>query len=733
MARNVYVTALEPGTGKSAVVLGLTEILSRRAGGLGYFRPLVNSRDERDADLALVLDRFRLPQEYDRSYGLTVGDLHDAGDRAGYNRLLERVLTTYRTVADGTACPRPLMAGAGVTATAVADAAATAAAEVVAPDVVVVEGSDYRAGSLAAELDFNIDAANHLGAPVLLVVRGSRRSAEQVLDAVASGITILRDRGCTLVGVVANRVDPEVLADVRAGLPAIVGGLVGAALPETPLLAAPTVAEVARALGARYMNESDRNGALDGGAHREVNRLIVGAMGLEHFLERVRDGDLVITPGDRADIIAGSLAAHLSGTYPAVAGLVLTGGLVPDAVHRLVDGYGHAGIPVIAVDGDTYTVTSAVTAVRGSITARSPRKIATAVAMFDEGVDTSALVERITQARPTRTTPLMFEHALIERARADRRHIVLPEGNDDRILLAAEQLLRREVVDLTILGAENAVRTRASSLGLTLPGVRIVDPLTSPDRHDFAATYHELRRHKGVSEDMARDQMGDVSYFGTMMIYKGLADGMVSGAAHTTAHTIRPAFEFIRTAPGRRVVSSVFLMCLADRVLVYGDCAVVPNPDASQLADIAVSAAGTAAMFGIEPRVAMLSYSTGESGSGEDVDRVREATRLARELRPDLPIEGPIQYDAAVDPDVARTKLPGSAVAGRATVFVFPDLNTGNNTYKAVQRSAGAVAIGPVLQGLNKPVNDLSRGALVPDIVNTVAITAVQAQNMEHK
>ena len=733
MARNVYVTALEPGTGKSAVVLGLTEILSRRAGGLGYFRPLVNSRDERDADLALVLDRFRLPQEYDRSYGLTVGDLHDAGDRAGYNRLLERVLTTYRTVADGTACPRPLMAGAGVTATAVADAAATAAAEVVAPDVVVVEGSDYRAGSLAAELDFNIDAANHLGAPVLLVVRGSRRSAEQVLDAVASGITILRDRGCTLVGVVANRVDPEVLADVRAGLPAIVGGLVGAALPETPLLAAPTVAEVARALGARYMNESDRNGALDGGAHREVNRLIVGAMGLEHFLERVRDGDLVITPGDRADIIAGSLAAHLSGTYPAVAGLVLTGGLVPDAVHRLVDGYGHAGIPVIAVDGDTYTVTSAVTAVRGSITARSPRKIATAVAMFEEGVDTSALVERITQARPTRTTPLMFEHALIERARADRRHIVLPEGNDDRILLAAEQLLRREVVDLTILGAENAVRTRASSLGLTLPGVRIVDPLTSPDRHDFAATYHELRRHKGVSEDMARDQMGDVSYFGTMMIYKGLADGMVSGAAHTTAHTIRPAFEFIRTAPGRRVVSSVFLMCLADRVLVYGDCAVVPNPDASQLADIAVSAAGTAAMFGIEPRVAMLSYSTGESGSGEDVDRVREATRLARELRPDLPIEGPIQYDAAVDPDVARTKLPGSAVAGRATVFVFPDLNTGNNTYKAVQRSAGAVAIGPVLQGLNKPVNDLSRGALVPDIVNTVAITAVQAQNMEHK
>ena len=557
-----------------------------------------------------------------------------------------------------------------------------------------------------------------------------------MLDAVASGITTLRDRGCTLIGVVANRVDPALIDEVRAGLPEVVGDdLVAAALPEAPILAAPTVAEVAQALDARYLQPAGSSdggaGALDDGAHREVGRLVVGAMGLEHFLERIVDGDLVITPGDRTDIIAGSLAAHLSGTYPAVAGLVLTGGLIPDAVHQLVAGYGHAGIPVIAADGDTYTVTAAVTAVRGSITARSPRKIATAVGLFEDGVDTSALLERITQARPTRMTPLMFEHALIERARADRRHIVLPEGNDDRILLAADQLLQREVVDLTVLGTE----TRRPGPGRRPWGWRCPacgSWTRSPReyRADFAATYHELRKHKGVTADMARDQMGDVSYFGTMMIYKGLADGMVSGAAHTTAHTIRPAFEFIRTAPGRKVVSSVFLMCLADRVLVYGDCAVVPNPDAAQLADIAVSAAGTAAMFGIEPRVAMLSYSTGESGSGEDVDRVREATALARQLRPDLPIEGPIQYDAAVDPDVARTKLPGSPVAGRATVFVFPDLNTGNNTYKAVQRSAGAVAIGPVLQGLNKPVNDLSRGALVPDIVNTVAITAVQAQNL---
>ena len=731
MAQNVYVTALEAGSGKSAVVLGLTEVLSQRAGRLGFFRPLVASADQPDADLELVLGRFRLPQEYAQSYALTEDDLNAVTDRADYNRLIGRVLTGYNTVADGGAMPHePIV---GDTPMATADAAVTAAVEVGGPpDLVVIEGSDFTSSSFAVELDLNVDAANTLAAPVLLVVRGRHRTVEQVLDAVGQGIGTLRDRGCTLIGAVANRLDPETVEGVRAGLSGVVGDLVGAAVPEAPSLAAPTVAEVALALQATYLQPvGGPDGVVDGGAHREVGRLIVGAMGLEHFLERMADADLVITPADRADIVAGSLAAHLSGTYPAVAGLVLTGGQVPAAVIRLVEGYGDAGIPVIAVDGDTYSVTSAVAAVRGAITTRSPRKMAVAVGLFEDNVDAEALAERISLARPTRTTPLMFEHALIERAKADRRHIVLPEGNDDRVLLAAEQLLRRGVVDLTVLGTERDVRARAAALTLTLPGVHIVDPLTSEHREDFARTYYELRKHKGLTPDIALDQMGDVSYFGTMMIHRGLADGMVSGAAHTTAHTIRPAFEFIRTAPGRKVVSSVFLMCLADRVLVYGDCAVVPDPDPEQLADIAISAAGTAAMFGIEPRIAMLSYSTGESGSGADVDKVRRGTAIAREQRPDLLIEGPIQYDAAVDPDVARTKLPGSPVAGRATVFVFPDLNTGNNTYKAVQRSAGAVAIGPVLQGLNKPVNDLSRGALVPDIVNTVAITAIQAQNME--
>ena len=322
----------------------------------------------------------------------------------------------------------------------------------------------------------------------------------------------------------------------------------------------------------------------------------------------------------------------------------------------------------------------------------------------------------------------MFEYSLFQRARSDRKHIVLPEGDDERILRAAEILRAREVVDLTLLGEERAIRNRAAALGLKLQDVAIVDPKTSSLRDEFIETLYQLRRHKGMTRDCARDVISDVSYFGTLMVHKDLADGMVSGAAHTTQHTILPAFQLIRTRPGVLVVSSVFFMCLDTRVLVYGDCAVNPNPNSAELAEIAIRSAETAAMFHIEPIVAMLSYSSGDSGQGEDVERVRAAVGLARQRRPELKIDGPIQYDAAIDVSVGNQKMPESKVAGRASVFIFPDLNTGNNTYKAVQRSSGAVAIGPILQGLNKPVNDLSRGCLVPDIVNTVAITAIQAQ-----
>jgi phosphate acetyltransferase len=461
---------------------------------------------------------------------------------------------------------------------------------------------------------------------------------------------------------------------------------------------------------------------------REATDVLVGAMSIEHLLERLSDGVVVIVPGDRSDILLGLLMAHAAEGFPSLSGIILNGGFEPPAtVSRLVDGL-RSRLPIIRTELGTFGSASAAAGTRGRLSADSQRKVDTALALFEKHTDAEEALAALEVPAPEVVTPLMFEYELLDRARSDRKHVVLPEGSDDRILRAASTLLQREVADLTILGDEASIRSRATELGLDLSAAKVIDPKSGQLLERFAAEYTELRKHKGMTVERAREIVSSVSYFGTMMVQLGLADGMVSGAAHTTAHTIKPSFEIIKTTPGTSVVSSVFLMCLEDRVLVYGDCAVNPDPTAEQLADIAISSAETAAQFGIEPRIAMLSYSTGSSGSGADVDKVRTATELVRERRPDLSVEGPIQYDAAVDASVAQTKMPDSAVAGRATVFVFPDLNTGNNTYKAVQRSAGAVAVGPVLQGLRKPVNDLSRGALVQDIVNTVAITAIQAQ-----
>ena len=324
-------------------------------------------------------------------------------------------------------------------------------------------------------------------------------------------------------------------------------------------------------------------------------------------------------------------------------------------------------------------------------------------------------------------SPVVFERQLIEQAKADRKHVVLPEGEDDRILQAADQLLKQGVAELTILGDVDDMNRRAADLGLDLSGAHLVNHLESELAEEFAAEFAELRKKKGVTIEEARETMKDVSYFGTMMVHKGLADGMVSGAAHTTAHTIKPSFQIIKTAPGASVVSSVFLMVMQDRLWAFGDCAVNPNPTAEQIGEIAAVSAKTAAQFGIDPKVAILSYSTGTSGSGPDVERAVEATAKAKELAPDIAIDGPLQFDAACDPGVGKKKAPDSPVAGQANVFIFPDLEAGNAGYKIAQRTGGALAVGPVLQGLNKPVNDLSRGATVPDIVNTVAITAIQA------
>jgi phosphate acetyltransferase len=688
MASSVYVAGIEGFTGKSAVALGLIEILSRRVQHVSVFRPVVRTEAGHGATHDYVLDLLvshdAVAMSYDECAGVSYDEVHADPDAA-----MDRIVQRYHEVADRS-------------------------------DAVVVVGSDYTDVGAPAEFAFNARIAANLGVPVLLVVNGAGRDVEQVRTVVALGESELAANHASLFGVIANRVDGDLAEQVvkaldRTEVPAF-------AIPDEPLLSAPSVADLMAACGGTLVDGDETLLA------REVPTIVIAAMTMPNVLDRLSDGALVVTPGDRPEVVLGVLTAHLSSSFPQVSGIVLNGGLeLPHQVRTLLDGL-PVTLPIIATPLGTHATSTALTNRRGRLDKGSPRKIATALALFAEHVDGDTLLGRLEVARTSTVTPLMFEHQVLDAAIADRRHIVLPEGEEDRILRAADILLRRKVADLTLLGDPMAIQARAARLGVDVAAASLLDTRDEELLGRFAEEYQRRRQHKGVDLEQAREVMVDSSYFGTMMVELGLADGMVSGAAHTTAHTIRPALEFVKTVPEVSVVSSVFFMCLQNQVLVYGDCAVNPDPTAPQLADIAIASATTAAAFGVEPRVAMLSYSTGSSGSGTDVEKVTEATRLVRERAPELLVEGPIQYDAAIDVAVARTKLPESQVAGRATVFVFPDLNTGNNTYKAVQRSAGALAVGPILQGLRKPVNDLSRGALVRDIVNTVAITAIQAQ-----
>ncbi|MEY9838893.1 phosphate acetyltransferase [Streptacidiphilus sp. EB103A] len=717
MARSVYVTGIGRGDGRQAVELGVMELLTRQVDRVGVFRPLTHSRT--DHVVELLRGRYRIDLASEEMYGLSYDEAAALQAERGPDELIGTLVDRFRELERQ--C-----------------------------QTVLVLGTDFADTNIPDELAVNARLANEFGAWVLPVVGGHRESADTVVAEVRNAHRAYSDLGCSILAMVANRVTGRDKQEVqrrlatRPDVPVYV-------IPDEPALSAPTVAQVVDTTGAEVLL-GDASGLA-----RDVRRFVFGGAMLPNFLGALSEGCLVITPGDRADLLIGSLAAHAAGSPP-IAGVLLTMGQSPGAdVMRLAARLA-PGTPVAVVPEGSFATATGLSALEGKLTAASPRKAETALGLFELHVDTAELTRRIELSRSERVTPMMFEHELLERARGEGgvtrsvaeggggratgglREVVLPEGTEERVLRAAEVLLRRNVCHLTLLGGEDAVRKRLAELGIDLgldrtaenagqrARARIIDPATSPLRDRFAERYAEIRRHKGMTVEAAQDVVTDVSYFGTLMVQEGLADGMVSGAVHSTAATVRPAFEIIKTSPGAAIVSSVFFMCLADRVLVYGDCAVNPDPDAEQLADIAIQSAETAARFGVEPRIALLSYSTGTSGSGVDVDKVRKATEIVRRQRPDLLVEGPIQYDAAVEPLVAATKLPGSEVAGRATVLIFPDLNTGNNTYKAVQRSAGAVAVGPVLQGLRKPVNDLSRGALVQDIVNTVAITAIQAQ-----
>ncbi len=682
----IFVASPEGDTGKSTIALGILHRLTATVAKVGVFRPITRLGEESDYILELLLKHTTVGLSYDDCVGVGYEQLHEDPDGA-----LAEIVDRYHRVADQ--C-----------------------------DAVLIVGSDYTDVAAPSELSTNARIAANLGAPVVLAVKAKDRTPDNVAHIVDICLSEISAQHAYTAAVVANRCDPAQLSAVLDALKGFEPKCY--ALPEEPLLVAASVAELLEAVEGTLISGDP---AL---LSREAMDLMVAGMTAERVLERLSEGVAVIAAGDRSDVVLALASAHAAEGFPSLSCIILNGGLeLHPSIAALVAGLG-LRLPIISTRFRTFETASRVASARGRVTATSVRKIDTAIALMETHVDVADLLAALAIPIPEVVTPQMFTYKLLDWARSDRKHIVLPEGDDDRILTAAGRLLYRGVAELTILGEESSIRSRAAELGVDLSDATVLDPQTSDLCDKFAEQYAEMRKHKGVTVEQAREIIHGVSYFGTMLVHNDLVDGMVSGARHTTAHTVRPAFEIIRTTSGVSTVSSIFLMCLADRVLAYGDCAIVPDPTAEQLADIAISSARTAASFDIEPRVAMLSYSTGTSGTGADVEKVREATELVIQREPDLLVDGPIQYDAAVDPSVAKSKRPDSKVAGRATVLIFPDLNTGNNTYKAVQRSAGAIAIGPVLQGLKKPVNDLSRGALVEDIVNTVAITAIQAQTL---
>ncbi len=689
MSDALYVTSMQARSGKAVVALGLMEILVGQVDRIALFRPVIADSAESDPMIQLLRERYQLEIAYEDAYAFTYSEAARIEHEDGTSRLIAQVLDRFSRLRDKF-------------------------------EFVLCIGTDYTGPSAATELALNAEFAVNLGTPVVNVVSGFGKDADSLAIASRNSQHLLLDHGCALVATVLNRVDAAVIDHVRAALSTQPTPVY--LLPDLPVLAALTVDEVVTALGATLLAGAGAP------MHREVEAYLAGSGYVQTMLPRLVNGTLLVASGDRADLAVAMGAATMSPALPTPSGIVLTCGIRLDpATLALLE---PSGIPVAAVELDTYAALQLLESVRGEIRPGSRRKIAAALGEFATCVDVEELTGRIMITRSEVVTPLMFSAGLIERARSDRRSIVLPEADDDRVLRAAEELVHRGVASLTLLGDPAAIAARIDKLGLHLAEANVIDPITSPLRHEFAETYAELRAHKGVTAAAAWDQLGDSTYFATMLVQTGRVDGMVSGATHTTAQTIRPALQIMKTAARQSLVSSAFFMCLPHHVLVFADCAVNPDPTAEQLAEIAISTAETATSFGIEPVVALISYSTGDSGSGAGVEKVRAAARLVTELRPDLPLVGPIQYDAAIDASVAASKLPGNAVAGRANVIIFPDLNTGNATYKAVQRSTNAIAIGPVLQGLPRAVNDLSRGCTVDDIVNTVAITAIQAQHL---
>ena len=699
MSKTIFIATVEPYSGKSVIALGLFNMLLGKAQKVGYFKPIIDTdpREQKDVDIETVATYFGLPISYEDTYAFTRPEALKLLESDSQGVIIDTIIRKVKKLEESF-------------------------------DVTVIEGSDFVGVGTAFEFDTNIAIAKNLGAPVVLVISGQNKTTAQVINTVHTVSRSIAGRDVQVLGIVVNKVSPEQVSDIKELLDTQLNGdLIHAVIPEDKGLLNPTMKEICQQLNGKLLLGEQQLG-------NQVDTFVTGAMQVPHFLNHIKENALIVTPGDRGDIIISSMQANLSANYPKIAGIVLTAGIEPDEpVLRLLEGL-QTVVPLLVVKTGTWRTTTQIASIQSRIAADNSKKIKLAISTFERYVDVKKLDEKIVTYKPEGMTSYMFQYQLTKWAKSKIKHIVLPEGADERILKAAATLMAQDVVKLTILGdaAEIAAAVKRLGLNLDLNKVQIVNPANSEYYNGYVETLYELRKSKNVTLEMARDLMTDVSYFGTMMVYKGHADGMVSGAAHTTQHTIRPALQFVKTKPGISTVSSVFFMCLPDRVSVFGDCAVNPNPTAEQLAEIAISSAESSKRFGVEPRIAMLSYSSGTSGEGADVEKVRAATELVKQRRPDLKVEGPIQYDAAVDPVVGKQKLPNSEVAGQASVLIFPDLNTGNNTYKAVQRETGALAIGPMLQGLNKPINDLSRGCTVEDIINTVLITAIQAQDADN-
>ncbi|MEO6285167.1 MAG: phosphate acetyltransferase [Dyadobacter sp.] len=695
MTKTIFIASAEPYAGKSVIALGLVNMLLAKTKKIGFFKPIISqlAPGTKDKHIEAILNHFSLPIAYEDTYAFSRQEVLEQTDSENWRDMINTIIGKFKKLEE-------------------------------AYDFTVIEGSDFLGEGVAFEFETNAAIAKNLGAPVLTIINGENKSTTQIISSALNVLRNFESREVQVLGIIANRVKPEQVDDVQALLRMqLPEDIMLTVIPWDKNLQSPTMKEIADALDAKVLFGENLLSS-------QVDHFVTGAMMLPNFLNHIKENVLIITPGDRGDIIIGALQANLSANYPKVAGILLTAGTEPEEpIVRLIEGL-QTIVPVISVQKGTFETTTRVGAIHSRISADNKKKITLAIDIFEKYVDMKMLDDKIITFRSEGITPHMFQYQLVKWAKSEKKHVVLPEGNDDRILKAAARLISQNIVNLTLLGnpVEIAASLKRLGLNLDLNAIRIVDPATSENYDSYVETLYELRKSKNVNEEMARDLMTDVSYFGTMMVYKGHADGMVSGAVHTTQHTIRPALQFIKTKPGVSLVSSVFFMCFPERVSVFGDCAVNPNPTAEELAEIAISSAESSKLFGIEPRIAMLSYSSGLSGEGEDVERVREATALVRKKRPDIKIDGPIQYDAAVDPIVGSQKLSNPDVSGRASVFIFPDLNTGNNTYKALQRETGALAIGPMLQGLNKPINDLSRGCTVEDIFNTVMITAIQSQ-----